>query len=92
MTGADPVCLRLVSRLLTANCGTRFRQSGTQRKATFEMQKSTKDTIKGVAQEAKGEVEQAIGHVLSRPDIEQKGKKDRIAGRITRKADDRKQP
>jgi uncharacterized protein YjbJ (UPF0337 family) len=55
------------------------------------MKVSAKDTIKGIAREAKGEVEQAIGNLMSRPDIKAKGKKDRAAGRIQRKADDSKQ-
>jgi uncharacterized protein YjbJ (UPF0337 family) len=55
------------------------------------MKASTKDTVIGVAREAKGEVEQVIGKVISRPDLRAKGKRDRVSGRLQRKADDRKQ-
>ena len=56
------------------------------------MKPTTKDTIKGVLHEAEGEIKQTIGHVLGRHDIEAKGRKEKIAGRIERRADPRKQP
>jgi uncharacterized protein YjbJ (UPF0337 family) len=55
------------------------------------MKENTKNKIKGIVREAKGEVEQVIGSVLSRPELKARGRKDRVAGRVQRQADNRKQ-
>jgi len=50
------------------------------------MKPSTKDKIHGTGHEVKGAVKEATGHVLHKPELEEEGKNEKVAGKIQKKA------
>lgn len=50
------------------------------------MKQNIKDRVKGSGKEAKGKVKQAAGHALKNPELEDKGRAEKWAGKARRKA------
>jgi len=46
---------------------------------------STKDEVKGKAHEIKGNIKRKAGRALDRPDIEEEGEDEEVAGKIQKK-------
>ena len=49
------------------------------------MKSSTKDQLQGKAHEIKGAVKEKIGQVTNRPDVEETGQDEKVAGKIQKK-------
>jgi uncharacterized protein YjbJ (UPF0337 family) len=49
------------------------------------MKSSTQDRIRGKANEAKGKTKQSVGKRVGRPDIEEEGEAEELAGKVQRK-------
>jgi uncharacterized protein YjbJ (UPF0337 family) len=52
------------------------------------MKDSTKDKIKGGLHEAKGKVKEKIGQVTNRPELQDEGTDEKVAGKIQKKVGD----
>jgi uncharacterized protein YjbJ (UPF0337 family) len=52
------------------------------------MTDSTKDKVEGTTHEVKGAVKEKLGHVTNDPNLEGKGKAEKVAGKIQKKVGD----
>ena len=52
------------------------------------MKDSTKDKIEGGLHEAKGKVKEKIGQVANRPELQDEGTDEKVAGKIQKKVGD----
>jgi len=52
------------------------------------MKDSTKDKVEGSAHELKGVVKETVGKVVGKPEIQQEGSDEKVAGKIQKKVGD----